>query len=252
MLLAGSWRWVFGALAVLGVALMIVAATALPETLPPQRRRPAGAREVLAAYRSVFSDPGFLVLTLVTGLGFGTVFSYGSGSSFVLQHQYGLDQQQYGLAFGICAIALIGGAQLNPRLLRRSSSERITGVALAAIVVAGLVLTALQVTRTGGLAGFLAPVLCMLAGGSLVIPNTTALALSRHGEAAGTAAAVLGAIQFSLGALLAPVVGLLGNDGAATAGVMTGAAGVAALAFATLAFRSRRTLVGAPAPPHNA
>jgi DHA1 family bicyclomycin/chloramphenicol resistance-like MFS transporter len=49
----------------------------------------------------------------------------------------------------------------------------------------------------------------------LALPNAPALALSRHGEAAGTAAALLGAIQFGVGALVSPVVGLLGNDAVA-------------------------------------
>ena len=49
----------------------------------------------------------------------------------------------------------------------------------------------------------------------LALPNAPALALSRHGEAAGTAAALLGAVQFGVGALVSPVVGLLGNDAVA-------------------------------------
>jgi DHA1 family bicyclomycin/chloramphenicol resistance-like MFS transporter len=54
----------------------------------------------------------------------------------------------------------------------------------------------------------------------LVIPNAPALALSRHHEAAGTAAALLGAGQFGVGALIAPLVGVLGNDEVALALVL--------------------------------
>ena len=39
-----------------------------------------------------------------------------------------------------------------------------------------------------------------------------ALALARYGEAAGAAAALLGAVQFGVGAAVSPLVGLLGND----------------------------------------
>ncbi|MBA9003007.1 multidrug effflux MFS transporter [Thermomonospora cellulosilytica] len=245
VLLAGSWRWVFGALAVLGVALMVMAAVSLPETLPAGRRR-AGVGRTLGAYRTILGDRRFVLLALVTGLSFGAMFSYVSGSSFVLQEQFGLDQQQFGIVFGVCAAALIGGAQLNPALLNRYAPQRIAGVALAAVVVAGLAGIALQTTGIGGIAGFVVPVLVMLGGGSLVVPNTTALAMSRHGEAAGTAAAVVGAVQFGLGALVAPVVGLLGNDGAATVMSMTGAAVLACLALA--AARERRRDASATAP----
>jgi hypothetical protein len=81
----------------------------------------------------------------------------------------------------------------------------------------------------------------MLATVALVMPNTAALALSRHGEAAGTAAAVVWAVQFSVGSLLTPLVGLLGNNGGAIAVVMTGATAVALLGFAPLFLRGGGT-----------
>lgn len=240
VLLAGSWRWVFGALAVLGAALMVVAATSLPETLPAERRRSGGFAQVGDRYRSILRDVGFVSLALVTGLTFGAMFAYVSGSSFVLQQQFGLDERQFGLVFGLCAVAMVGGAQLNPVLLARYSPHRIASTTIAVVVVAGIVSITLQSTGTGGLVGFMIPVLVMLAGGAIVIPNTTAMAMSRHGESAGTAAAVVGAVQFSVGAFVAPVVGFLGNHGAATATTMTGSAVLAGVALASAALSGRR------------
>lgn len=228
-------------LAVLGAVLIFVAAFGLPETLPREQRRSGGVRQVLGVYRSVLGDADFVALTLVSGLAFGSVFAYISGSSFVLQHQYGLDQLQFGLVFGLGALALVGGTQLDPVLLRRYSPTSIVSFALAATITAGVILTVFEVAHLGGLAGFLAPLFVMLATVALVMPNTAAVALSRHGEAAGTAAAVLGAIQFSVGSLLTPLVGLLGNNGAAIAVVMTAAVAVALLAFAPLLLRGAGT-----------
>jgi DHA1 family bicyclomycin/chloramphenicol resistance-like MFS transporter len=64
-----------------------------------------------------------------------------------------------------------------------------------------------------------------------LIPNAPAGALSRHHEAAGTAAALLGAAQFGVGAAIAPVVGLMGNDEIALSVVMTAGVGIALLAL---------------------
>jgi DHA1 family bicyclomycin/chloramphenicol resistance-like MFS transporter len=77
------------------------------------------------------------------------------------------------------------------------------------------------------------PVWAILAAMGLVIPNAPALALTRHADAAGTSAALLGAAQFGLGAAVAPLVGVLGNDELALAVVMT--AGVVIALFALLA-----------------
>jgi DHA1 family bicyclomycin/chloramphenicol resistance-like MFS transporter len=70
------------------------------------------------------------------------------------------------------------------------------------------------------------------------------LALSRHHEAAGTAAALLGAAQFGIGAAVSPVVGLLGNDELALAVVMTTGVVVALLALVLVISRGTSGLRG--------
>jgi MFS transporter, DHA1 family, multidrug resistance protein len=103
--------------------------------------------------------------------------------------------------------------------------------ALAAALLAGGIFVGLSVAGVGGLAGFVTPVWAILAAMGLVIPNAPAVALSRHPDAAGTAAALLGAAQFGLGAAVAPLVGVLGNDELALAAVMAVSALVALLAL---------------------
>ena len=68
----------------------------------------------------------------------------------------------------------------------------------------------------------------------LALPNAPALALSRHGEAAGTAAALLGAIQFGVGAVVSPVVGVLGNDAVAIGTVIVTALVLALVVLAVV------------------
>jgi DHA1 family bicyclomycin/chloramphenicol resistance-like MFS transporter len=239
ILLTGSWRWVFAALALMGGALILVAIFLLRETLPPQRRRTGSFGPVLRTYRMLVTDRQFVVLTLVAALGMSALFSYVSGSSFVLQGTFGLSQQEFGLVFAVGAVALIGASQLNVVLLNRWTAEQIVFGALAAAVAFGAVLIVLAAAGAGGLLGFLAPLLLLLGAVGFVLPNAPALALSRHGEAAGTAAALLGATQFGLGALIAPLVGVLGNDGPAMALTMTGGVLVAWLALAGTRYRQR-------------
>jgi MFS transporter, DHA1 family, multidrug resistance protein len=239
VLLTGSWRGVFAVLALLGAALLLVAIFLLKETLPPERRRTSEFRPVLRTYRTLVTDPQFVVLALVAALGMSALFSYVSGSSFVLQDTFGLSQQQFGLVFALGAVALIGASQFNVVLLNRYTERQIVFGALGAALVFGAALIVFAESGAGGLAGFLVPLLFLLAAVGLVLPNAPALALSRHGEAAGTAAALLGATQFGLGALIAPIVGVLGNDGPAMALTMTGGILVAWLALGATMVRQR-------------
>jgi MFS transporter, DHA1 family, multidrug resistance protein len=129
--------------------------------------------------------------------------------------------------------------------LNRWSPSRIVFAALATAFASGVVLIVLTMAG-GGLIGFMVPLSVLLGALGFVLPNAPALALTRHGEAAGTAAALLGATQFALGALIAPLVGVLGNDGPAMALTMTVCAGLAWLALGATAWQSRRASVGQP------
>jgi MFS transporter, DHA1 family, multidrug resistance protein len=232
VLLHGSWHWVFGVLVALAAALLAVAVLALPETLPVEHRRPLHMRDILGTYAEVLRDSRFVVLVLVGALGMSGLFAYIAGASFVLQGHYGLNQQTFALVFAAGAISLIGATQFNVVLLRRFAPQTIAVWALVAATMFGAMFVVLTVTRVGGIVGFLVPVWAILAAMGLVIPNTPAVALARHPDAAGTAAAALGAAQFGVGAAIAPVVGALGNSELALAVVMT--VGVAIALFALL------------------
>lgn len=215
-----SWRGIFVALAGLGLMLIVIAVTALPETLAPEHRRPGGLLSTVRSYRSLLHDRVFVGLVLVAGLAMGALFSYVAGSSFVFQEQYGLSEQQFGLAFGAGSVALITATQLNGLLLRWYPPRRILSTAAGTGLLAGVTMVAIAATGAGGLAGLMVPMWGALASAGLILPNAPALALSRHGEKAGAAAALLGAVQFGVGAVTAPLVGLIGVDGLAMASVV--------------------------------
>ncbi|OBK78120.1 multidrug effflux MFS transporter [Mycobacterium sp. 1164985.4] len=231
VLLKASWHWVFAALVLIAAALLLVAATALPETLPVAHRRPLKVRGIAATYVELLRDARFVVLVLVAALGMSGLFAYISAAPFVLQGRYGLDQQAFALVFGAGAIALIGATQCNVLLLRRYTPQTIVLWALTVASLSGAVFVGIALADIGGLAGFVIPVWVVLAAMGLVIPNAPAVALTRHPDAAGTAAALLGAAQFGLGAAIAPLVGALGNNEFALAAVMTVGMVIALLAL---------------------
>jgi DHA1 family bicyclomycin/chloramphenicol resistance-like MFS transporter len=215
-----SWRGVFVILAVYGLLLLAVGFFLVRETLPPERRSTSGVAGTLRGYRSLFGDRAYVGLVLVAGLTMAGLFSYVSGSSFVYQEEFGLDEQQFGLLFGAGAFWLIAATQLNPVLLRRFSPSQVLVAGTVAGAAAGTVLLVLSATGTGGLFAVAIPLWAVLFACGLALPNAPALALSRHGEAAGTAAALLGAVQFGVGAAVSPLVGLLGNDAVAMGAVI--------------------------------
>jgi DHA1 family bicyclomycin/chloramphenicol resistance-like MFS transporter len=218
-----SWRGVFALLAAYGVVVLALGALGLRETLPAERRHRGGVTDSLRTYRGLLRDRRYVGLIVVAGLTMAALFTYVSGSSFVYQQEFGLDEQQFGLLFGAGAVWLISATQLNPVLLRWWEPAQILVTATVAGTAAGGVLLALAATGTGGLFGVAVPLWAVLFASGLALPNAPALALADYGASAGSAAALLGAVQFGVGAAVSPLVGLLGNDALAMGAVIVAA-----------------------------
>jgi MFS transporter, DHA1 family, multidrug resistance protein len=90
-------------------------------------------------------------------------------------------------------------------------------VASSAGAAAGLVMLTVALSGLGGLPGLLTALWAMLFFSGVLMPNASAVVLDAHGEAAGTAAGVLGAARWGTSALVSPLVGALGNTAVAMA-----------------------------------
>jgi DHA1 family bicyclomycin/chloramphenicol resistance-like MFS transporter len=234
-----GWRGVFGALALFGVVLWLVVWRRLPETLPAERRRDGGLRTALAGYRSLLRDGHFVALAVLPGLVMAVLFAYVVGSPFALREEYGLSTHQFALLFAVNGAGLVAGAQVNASLVRRMAPIRILRIFLPAVLVMTLALCVVIATDVGGIVGVLVVLFGLLSLINFIAPNASALALGRHGEVAGTAAAFIGCLQAGVAGAVSPLVGVLGGDARAMALVMAGSAAVAflVLVLATPAYR---------------
>lgn len=205
-----SWRGVFVLLAGFGGVLLVVALTRLPETLPPARRQAAGVRATARTYRVLLTDRALLGLVLIAGLVLATAISYVSGAPFVFQELYGLSTQQFALALAAIGTTFVVGTQLTGQLITRTTPQRLQITGLIGALSGSLVLMALVVTTTGGFPALLVALCSTSLFLGITLPNAPAMALARHGWAAGSAAALLGFGQFAIAGLWAPVVGSFG------------------------------------------
>jgi len=108
-------------------------------------------------------------------------------------------------------VGLIALSQLNGRLVERYSPQRLLQAAMGVSLLAAAAL-AISVWLDLGLLGVVLPVLVFISSLGVINPNTAALALSGHPEAAGSASALLGLARFLLGSLTSPLVGVAGPD----------------------------------------
>ncbi|WP_154792189.1 multidrug effflux MFS transporter [Occultella kanbiaonis] len=221
----GSWRTMFGVLALFGVMLFVLAAFFLKETLPRAARRTGGTRAALASYRSLVTDWSFIGVVLMGAFYMGAMFAYVASSTFVFQEGFQLSASEFGYIFGAGALAVTIGSQINGALVSRFRPERIvtTAIAVGWVLSIALFVVASTVSAHGsGLLPLVALLVPTLGTVGFVMPSVPAIVLEHNGHRAGSAAALNGAMGFVMGALISPVSSLFGGGPTAMAGVMFG------------------------------
>lgn len=219
-----DWRGVFLVLAAYGVAAVVAAAFLITETRGRGSTVGPARTTVRERYRRLFRDRVFVGVALMGGLQFSALFAYLSSSSFLFQNVYGLSAQQFGLLFGVNSLGLAIGTQTAARLMRRVGPQWLLGAA------GGVALLSSATIGVAAAVGGTAPwtmwvvigcLFVVLASFGFLFPSVQVLALAFHGEESGTAASVLGALNFGLAGLLSPIVGFIGIGSALPmAGVM--------------------------------
>jgi hypothetical protein len=234
------------------LALLAITYVCLPETLAPASRRSDSTRAALRTMRAVITDRAFLVNALGCGIGFGAIFSYVAGAPFALENSFGLSPAQFSLAFGLNGAGLILASHVNGRLVGRLGPMRLFTYGAFGLAAGSVGLLFFLSTHALGLFAVMACMFLVLSSNGFIAPNAMALALNDFPYAAGSASALLGVLQFSIGAAAAPVVGVAGPHNDLPMGISMAFFGVSALAVRTLLSRRRplapATLAAGPAP----
>ncbi len=229
ILTAFGWRAIFLALGCFGLASLAAVLAVLPETLPIERRSPAGLGAAFRAYGGLLTDARFMSYAATSALSSGVLFVYIAGSPFVFIELHGVPPDRYGLIFGTNSLGLILASQCNRWLLQRFASLSILRGGIAIQGTSGLLLLGITAAGIGGFPGMLFLLFFCVASYGLVQPNAIALALAPHGRQAGSASALIGATQFTTAAAMGGLVGMLHNGTALPMVGIIAACGTSAL-----------------------
>ncbi|BDZ51677.1 Bcr/CflA family drug resistance efflux transporter [Frondihabitans sucicola] len=214
-----SWRGIFVFLAAYGIFVVLAAVFFIVETLPRERRAASGHSTLGQRYRVLFGDRIFVGVAVIGAMVFSGLFAYLSSSSFLFQQVYGMSAQQYGLLFAVNSLGIVIGVQVSSRLAQRYGPQWILAGSTSVMICAAAVIVLLDTLQLG-LVGVLVPLWFFIASCGFSFPQVQVLALANHGKEAGTAASLLGALNFGLAGLISPVVGFIGVSTAAPMGAV--------------------------------
>jgi len=238
-----GWRSVFFALVGVGLIGAGVVWPLLPETLPARAAEPVSPASMLKSYRVVARNPAYLAYLGLASTGFGGLFAWISGTSFVLQNLYGLSPFQFGVAFAVGSVGYMGGTMLAAQLVMRLGIDGTLGIGAGAMAAGGLGMVMAVALGLTSAASLVLPMALYLAGLGMVLPQAIAGAMTPFPERAGAASALLGFIQQTAAALCGAVVGWLLGQSAWPLAAAVAAMGCASLLLwtSTRALRARAT-----------
>jgi DHA1 family bicyclomycin/chloramphenicol resistance-like MFS transporter len=206
------WRVIFWVLTIYGAACVLTAWRTLPETLAGEHRIRLSLAGQASRYLTILREKTFLTHAIMGGCSTFCMFAYLAGCSPVFELGFGLSPSQFALIFGLCAVSLVDCSQLNARLLPRFGLSRML-TAITWISFCGtVVLLVLAFSGVHILWAIVAPLVLIVGAQGFTGANATAGALVRHASHAGSASALMGTFQFSLGASSGVLAGLL-TDG---------------------------------------
>lgn len=220
LLLVMDWRGIFWVLAAYGAVVILAVWLWIVETRPASARLASGNKTVAQRFKIVLTDRSFVGIALIGGMTFTGLFSYLSSSTFLFQQVYGFSAQEYGLLFAANSIGVIIGVQTSSRLMRTVLGPQwILAITTAMMLFLGLAIMILDITGAG-LWGTVIPLWFFITMCGFSFPCVQVLALNGHGAEAGTAASLLGAVNFGLAGIVSPIVGLLGVGSALPMGAV--------------------------------
>jgi DHA1 family bicyclomycin/chloramphenicol resistance-like MFS transporter len=190
----------------------------------------------------LISDRVFLPYCIAFACSFGAMFAWISGGSYVLENVYGASPQMFSIIFAVNALGFMALSHFSARVVDRVGSLRLLRWGLGAVCAGSLGALAATAGHSA-IWPLLIVLFCVVSANGLALSNGVAAAMAGRPEALGTASALLGLIQFGLGAAVAPLVGLGGAHDALPMGIVMAACGALALG-ASLAFSRERPATG--------
>lgn len=231
-----TWHAVFWLLVLIG-ALMFVSLCWLPETLPEEKRVKASLTGAFRNYRSLLANGRFMRYTLSLTFYYVGAYAFITGSPFVYISYYHVDPQHYGWLFALNIVGVMAMSVVNRRLVQRHPLEQLLKYATMLAALAALALALLVKLELGGIVAIIITVFLLFSMNGIIAATSTAAALDAVPNIAGSASALIGALQYGSGIISSLLLAAF-SDG--TPWTMAWIIALFTLLSASLALRPKR------------
>jgi DHA1 family bicyclomycin/chloramphenicol resistance-like MFS transporter len=202
-----GWRVTFGVMILFGVALAVTILLRMPESIRRKSDMPISFLSIIRGFRSLLAHRGYRTYVGLSMLTYGGLFAFISGSSFVLQNIYGLDELSFSFSFGFMVIGFIGGTYLAQHLVGRRGLDGTIKLGVTSLAVGGVTMLILVLAGVPSSFAITGPMAIYALGVGLTMPQSMASALMPFPDRAGAASSLLGICQMTFAAVLGILLG---------------------------------------------
>lgn len=210
-----GWHTVFFILMCMGIAILLAAQIGLPNSYKPDTSISLKPKPIISNFLKVLKEPQFYTYAFTGSIAFSGLFTYVAASPIIFMDIYHVDAKTYGWIFAFMSVSFIGSSQLNSVLLKKFSSEQMIFGALILQSVVAVIFLVLSLNNLLGLYETIAILFVFLGCLGISNPNTAGLTMAPFAKNAGSASALMGAIQLGLGSLASFAVGIFVKDSVA-------------------------------------
>jgi DHA1 family bicyclomycin/chloramphenicol resistance-like MFS transporter len=205
----GAWagpRAVFAATALLGLLVTVALGLGLQET-----RRTAGGAVRPAPWRlnygQLLTSREFMGYTLMYAFTQGCFFAFLAVAAIVFQDHLGLDQQQFGIVWGLMGLVYVAAAAAGSRVIARFGTGGALRWANLFAAGAGWTLAAATVLWGVTMAGLLLPLMTLMGAAGVQTTLAIAGAVNYRPDISGTAAGLSSSIALVVGGAFSILAG---------------------------------------------
>lgn len=207
-----GWHTVFFILMCMGIAILIASQVGLPNSYKPDTTISLKPKPIISNFLKVLKEPQFYTYAFTGSIAFSGLFTYVAASPIIFMDIYHVNAKTYGWIFAFMSVSFIGSSQLNSLLLKKFSSEQMIFAALISQSVISIIFLILALNDLLGLYQTITMLFLFLGCLGISNPNTAGLTMAPFAKNAGSASALMGAIQLGLGALASFAVGVFVKD----------------------------------------
>jgi len=202
-----GWESTFIFLTAYALMAMLLLAGSISETAPPGSHHVLTVQRLLENYLTLLKHPNWRWYTFACTFVFSGLFSFLSGSAFVIIEFLGFSEEHFGLFFALIVFGYMVGALFGARLLNHYEVDTIIGWGALLATISGCTMATLAFFEVYHITALIIPHTFYMAAVGLVMPQTMAGALAPFAHMAGTASAFLGFIQMTVAATIGIIVG---------------------------------------------